>query len=128
MIFLKYIPRKADVLPNYLLIKHSHSSGSKYFSRCFYMMFALVWMHFEVNFHISKPFGFSNIRRRCNGATSLGPLVFDNDISMFLFLVGWCLPNFSRPETSKTWTYNIYEFLACLDEAKHVVCQLMLAS
>ena len=33
---------KADVPPIYLLMKHSHSSGSKYFSRFLYMMFALV--------------------------------------------------------------------------------------
>ena len=78
----KYIPHKVDVPSTYLLTKQSHSSGSKYFSRCLYMMFALVWMHFEVNFHISKPFGFSNIRRRWNGATSFGPLVFDIDFSV----------------------------------------------
>ena len=42
IIRLKYIPHKADVPRIYLLIKHSHSSGSEYFSRCFYMMFALV--------------------------------------------------------------------------------------
>ena len=29
-IILKYIPHKADVAPIHLLIKHSHSSGSKY--------------------------------------------------------------------------------------------------
>ena len=33
---LKYIPPKRNVPPIYLLIKHSHSSGSKYFSRCLY--------------------------------------------------------------------------------------------
>ena len=55
---LKYLSYKAEVPPIYLLIKHSHSIGSKYFSRYLYMMFALVWMHFEVNFHVSKPFGF----------------------------------------------------------------------
>ena len=30
---LKYIPHKADVAPIYILIKHSQSSGSKYFSQ-----------------------------------------------------------------------------------------------
>ena len=60
--YLKYIPHKADVPPIYLLIKRSHSSGLKRFSRCTYMMFALVY--FEVDFHISNPFGFLNIRRR----------------------------------------------------------------
>ena len=38
---LKYVPHNADLPPIYLLIKHSHSSGSEYFSRYFYMMFAL---------------------------------------------------------------------------------------
>jgi len=37
------------------------------------MKFALVWMHFEVKFHILKPFGFSKTRRRWNGDTCLGP-------------------------------------------------------
>ena len=32
----------------------------------------LVWTHFEVIFHILKPFGFSKTRSRWNGATSLG--------------------------------------------------------
>ena len=41
-ILLKYIPHKADVPLIYLLIKHSHLGGSKYFSRCFYMIFALI--------------------------------------------------------------------------------------
>ena len=40
------------------------SSGSKYVSRSFNVMFALVQLHFEVSFHILKPFGFSNIKRR----------------------------------------------------------------
>ena len=40
--FLKYIPHKEDVTPIYLLIKHSHLSGSKYFSRCLNMTFAVV--------------------------------------------------------------------------------------
>ena len=82
--YLKYIPQKAETPPIYLLIKHSHSSGSKYFSRCLFMMFALVWMHFEVNYHISKPFWFSNIKRKWNGATFFGPLVFDNDFNDIL--------------------------------------------
>ena len=73
LFYLKYVPHKADVPPIYLLMKHSHSSGSEYFSRCFYVMPALIWMQFEVNFYISKPFGFSNIRRRWNGAMSFGP-------------------------------------------------------
>ena len=30
---VKYIPHKAEVPPIYLLIKHLHSIGSKYFSR-----------------------------------------------------------------------------------------------
>ena len=76
-LWVKYVPHR--VPPIYLLMKHSHSSGSEYFSRCFDMMSALIWIHFEVNFYISKPFGFSNIRRRWNGATSFGPLVFDFD-------------------------------------------------
>ena len=50
-------------------------------------MFALVWMHFEVNFHISKSFGFSNIKRRYNGTTSFGPVVFDIDFNTCLFMV-----------------------------------------
>ena len=70
---LKYKPHKEDVPPIYLLIKKSQSSGSRYFSRCLYMMFALVWMHFEVNLHIPRPLGSSNIRRRWNGAMSFGP-------------------------------------------------------
>ena len=41
-IMLKYIPHKADVAPIYLLIKHSHSGGSKYFLRGLIMMFELV--------------------------------------------------------------------------------------
>ena len=61
---LKYIPHKADVPPIYLFIKQSHSSGSKYFSMCLNMTFTLVYLHFEVNLYILKPFGFSNKRRR----------------------------------------------------------------
>ena len=61
---LKYIPRKADVTPIYLLLKLSNVSESKCFSRCKIMTFALVELYFEVKFHTSKPFGFSNIRRR----------------------------------------------------------------
>ena len=78
--FLKYMPDKVDMASIYLLIKHSHSSGSEYFSRCFYMMFELVWMHFE---DISKPFWFFNIKRRWKGATSFCPLVFDIDFSAY---------------------------------------------
>ena len=97
-VLLKYIPHKVDVPPIYLLIKKSHSSESRYFSRCLYMMFALVWMHFEVNFHISKPFGFSNIRRRWNRATSFGPLVFDIGFSWIEIYI----PVF-RPRTRRQW-------------------------
>ena len=77
LILLKYVPHEADVPPIYLLIKHSHSIWSKYFLRCLNMMFALVWMHFDVNFHISKSFVFSNLRRGWNRATSFWSLVFD---------------------------------------------------
>ena len=72
--YLKYIPHREDVTPNCLLIKHLHLSGSKYISRCLNMRLALVYMHFEVNFHILKPFGFSNKWRRGNGAIIFGPL------------------------------------------------------
>ena len=70
-VYITYL--KADVPPVYLLIKHSHSSGSKYFSRCLYIMFTLVSMHSEASFHISYPFGSSNMRRRWNGAMCFGP-------------------------------------------------------
>ena len=81
-IILKYIPYKADVPQIYLLIKQSHSSGLKYFWRCLYMIFTLVWIHFELNFHISKLFQLSNITRRWTGAMSFGPLVFDIDFNI----------------------------------------------
>ena len=81
---LKHTSRKAEVPPICLLFKHSHSSGTKYFSRCLYIMFALVWMHFEVNFYISKPFGFSNIRRRWNRATSFGPCHLTLTLGIYL--------------------------------------------
>ena len=71
--FLKYKPHKADVAPIYLLIKYSHLCGSKYFSKCHNLKFALDYLHFEVNFYILKPFGYSNKRRRWNGAMSLDP-------------------------------------------------------
>ena len=71
--FLKYKPHKADVAPIYLLIKYSHLCGSKYFSRCHNLKFALDYLHFEVNFYILKPFGYSSKRRRQNGATAFGP-------------------------------------------------------
>ena len=74
IIHLKHKPYKKDIPPIYLLFKqHSHSSGSKYFWRCLYMMFALVRMHFEVNFHILNQFGFSNKRRRWNRAKFFAP-------------------------------------------------------
>ena len=59
--------------PIYLLIKNSYQGGSKYFSRCLYMKFVLVWTHSEVIFHILKPFWFSKTRRRWNGAAYLSP-------------------------------------------------------
>ena len=80
--------RRSSDLPPYQAF---NSSVSKYFSRCLYMMFALVWMHFEVSFHISKPFGFSNIRRRWNGAMSFGPwyLILTLVIAWVLFHPVW---------------------------------------
>ena len=50
--YIKYIPHKADVPPIYLLIRHSHSNGSKYFLRCFYMMFALL-LQFSLLVHFT---------------------------------------------------------------------------
>ena len=40
--YLKYIPQNTGVLPICLLFKYSHSGGTEYCSRCFYIMFALV--------------------------------------------------------------------------------------
>ena len=63
-LFLKNIPHKVDMTLIYLLIKYSHLSGSKYFSRCLNMKFALDYLLFEVKFYILKSFGYSNKRRR----------------------------------------------------------------
>ena len=46
---LKYTPHTADVAPIYILIQHSQSSGSKYFTKYLNMKFALVNLHFDVN-------------------------------------------------------------------------------
>ena len=46
--------------PIYLFIMHSHSSGSKYFSRYLNVTFSLVQMHFEIIFPMMKLFMFSN--------------------------------------------------------------------
>ena len=67
--------------PIYLLVKNFHSGGLKCFLICLQMKFRLIWTHFEVIFHILKPFSYSKWRRRWNGAMSLGPLVFGIDFS-----------------------------------------------
>ena len=62
---LKYIPHKVDVTLIYPLIKYSHSLDWN-------ISQGTSLNAFKANFHILKPFGFWNIRRRWDGAMSLG--------------------------------------------------------
>ena len=80
------------------------------------MMFALVYLHFEVNFCTFKSFGFSNKRRRWNGATSFGPcyLLLTLAIRFCLEIIIYMVNLSKRWDFYYFWSHKITSLLGKL--------------